>query len=120
MEERQKVKTIQVDYKCPRCPTGYLRPTGIVCDNNPPTYPHKCNNPDCDYSKIMKNKKYPYIEYEPHDSSVQIREGNNIFTIKGSEYINKNGRLIPVRSETDEDINNEGKEKNKDQYKQDK
>src|ERR1035437_1371706 len=103
MEERQEVKTIQVDYKCPRCPTGYLRPTGIICDNNPPTYPHKCNNPECDYSKIMKNKQYPYIEHEPLDSSIQIRDGNNIFNIKGSDYINKNGRLIPIRTETDEE-----------------
>jgi len=107
MEERQEVKTIQVDYKCPRCPTGYLRPTGIMCNNHPPIYPHKCNNPDCDYSKTIKNKKYPYVEYEPFNSDVQIREGNTIINIKGSDYINKNGRLLPIRTEsvdeTDED-----------------
>jgi hypothetical protein len=68
----------------------------------------------------MKNKKYPYVEYEPFNSTIQIREGNTIINIKGSDYINKNGRLVPIRTETDDDKNNEETEKNKDQYKQDK
>ena len=68
----------------------------------------------------MKNKKYPYIEYEPFSSDIQIREGNTVINIKGSDYINKNGRLVPIRTETDDDKNNEETEKNKDQYKQDK
>ena len=120
MEERQEVKTIQVDYKCPRCSTGYLRPVGIMCDNHPPAYLHKCNNPECDYHEVIKNNKYPYVEYEPLNSDIQIREGNNIINIKGSEYINKKGRLIPLRTETNEDRNNEETESNKDQYKQEK
>ena len=76
MEERKEVRTFEVDYKCPKCSTGYLRPIGIVCDNNPPTYPHKCNN--CDYSKVMKGHKYPYLVYEPVFNGIEIQDGNTI------------------------------------------
>ena len=76
MEERKEVKTFEVDFKCPKCNIGYLRPTGIVCDNNPPTYPHKCNN--CDYSKVMKGHKYPYLVYEPVFNGIEIQDGNTI------------------------------------------
>jgi len=61
MEEREKVKTIKVDYKCPKCDVGYLRPSGTVLTSYPPQYPHKCT--ECDYTENF-NRTYPYIEYE--------------------------------------------------------
>ena len=76
MEERQEVKTFEVDYKCPKCGIGYLRPTGIISDNIPLTYPHKCNN--CNYTELMKGYKYPYVIYEPITNEIHIQNGNNI------------------------------------------
>lgn len=49
METRNKVETVQVDYKCPKCENGYLRPTGTCYPTNPPQFPHRCNNEKCDY-----------------------------------------------------------------------
>lgn len=63
MEERNEAKTIFVDFKCPKCKKGYLRPMGNVLTTNPPIYPHRCNNPQCDYKKEFKFT-YPYIDYE--------------------------------------------------------
>jgi len=42
METRRKVKTIEVDYKCPNCDTGFLRPTGQVLTSFPAQYRHCC------------------------------------------------------------------------------
>ena len=64
MEEKKELKTFMVDYKCPKCKTGYLRSTGKCLMSNPPKYPHTCNNPECEYVKTFKDKKYPYIDYE--------------------------------------------------------
>jgi len=76
MEERKPVKQVLVDYKCPKCNEGYLRPTGQVYTTYPPMYPHRCNNPKCDYSETMHNKAYPHIEYEEIDSSKPIMDTN--------------------------------------------
>ena len=76
MEEKKEVRTFKVDFKCPKCGAGYLRPTGIVCDNNPPTYPHKCTN--CNYNKVIKGHKYPYLVYEPLFNEIEIQDGNTI------------------------------------------
>jgi hypothetical protein len=65
MEERKEVKTIKVDYLCPKCGKGYLRPTGQVFTTNPPQYPHRCNNPECDYGETFMGIAYPYFDYEP-------------------------------------------------------
>lgn len=62
-EEKKEVKTVQVDYKCPQCETGYLRPTGQVLLCNPPKYPHRCNNERCEYKEVFR-KTYPQIVYE--------------------------------------------------------
>ncbi len=62
METRKEVKQVQVDYRCPKCKNGYLRPTGTVLNSNPPQFPHKCNN--CDYMETFRDKQYPYIDYE--------------------------------------------------------
>ena len=63
MEIRKRVHTVKVDYKCPKCPSGFLRPTGTVLTSNPPQYPHKCYNPDCDYGETFVDKSYPHLEY---------------------------------------------------------
>jgi hypothetical protein len=62
MEQIKEVRTVQVDYKCPKCEQGYLRPTGICHPMNPPLYPHKCTN--CEYGETFSDKKYPYINYQ--------------------------------------------------------
>ena len=64
MEEKKELKTFMVDYKCPKCETGYLRSTGKCLMCSPPKYPHVCNNPNCDYTKTFIDKKYPFIDYD--------------------------------------------------------
>lgn len=61
MEEIKEVKMVRVDYKCPKCDNGYLRPTGTCLTSSPPIYPHKCTH--CEYSENFKNKTYPYVDY---------------------------------------------------------
>jgi hypothetical protein len=58
MEEVRKVETTQVDQKCPVCQQGYMRPTGITIDVNPPQFPHKCTN--CGWENVY-SIRYPYI-----------------------------------------------------------
>lgn len=74
METRDEVKTIQVDYKCPKCETGYLRPTGMVYDCSPPSYPHRCTETDCDYGTSF-SIRYPKIEYERIGSIEKLLRG---------------------------------------------
>lgn len=61
MEKRKEVKTIEVDFVCPICDYGKLRPTGIVLDTYPVQFPHNCNQ--CDYTQTF-SIQYPYLEYE--------------------------------------------------------
>ena len=68
MEERVEVKTFRVRYKCPDCETGYLIPTGKVLTSYPAKYPHKCDNPDCDYTQTFRGKKYPHHVTEPQET----------------------------------------------------
>lgn len=65
MEFGEEVKTIQVDYECPNCEVGRLRPNGNVLSTYPAQYPHSCNV--CDYTKTF-NKTYPYLEYQTFKS----------------------------------------------------
>lgn len=65
METKTIVHPVMIDYKCPKCDIGYLRPTGTVFACDPPHYPHSCNNPNCYYGETIRDKQYPYIEYEP-------------------------------------------------------
>ena len=128
MEERREVKTFEVDFKCPKCGAGYLRPTGIVCDNNPPTYPHKCTN--CNYNKVIKGHKYPYLVYEPLFNEIEIQDGNTINIIHRDnsneihtgdikvsenweiEYKIVDKEINKYRTETQEDRNNQEVTKN--------
>ena len=64
METEKEVRTIRVDYKCPKCSSGFLRAMGSVLTTHPPLIPHKCNNSNCDYGETFSNKSYPYIKYE--------------------------------------------------------
>ena len=61
MEITKEVKVTQVDYKCPKCKRGRLRPTGSALLSRPP-YLHKCNNTVCDYEETFESKIYPYID----------------------------------------------------------
>ena len=63
MEVKAELKTISVDYECPECKKGCLRPTRKVLLSKPPKYPHVCDQEGCDYKMTFK-KKYPYIYYE--------------------------------------------------------
>lgn len=72
MEQKREVKTVQVDYKCPECKIGFLRPTGTIFATNPPQIPHKCNN--CGYGQTFTGVSYPYIDYEPVTPIIQIIE----------------------------------------------
>jgi hypothetical protein len=123
MEEKREVRTFEVDYKCPKCDVGYLRPTGIVCDNNPPTYPHKCTN--CDYNKVIKDHKYPYLVYEPVFNGIEIQDGNTINIIHrdnsneihtGDIKVSENVEINKYRTETQEDRNNQEVTKNINNY----
>ena len=64
MEERNEVKIVKVDFKCPQCPDGHLRPTGTVLTSYPPQYPHMCDSVNCDYGQTF-SLTYPYIDYVP-------------------------------------------------------
>ena len=82
--ERREVRVFQIDYRCPKCGKGYLRPTGILCGTNPPVRPHKCSNPDCDYVETIKGNAYPYIEYEPIDPRIMVAyDGTVNFVLHG-------------------------------------
>lgn len=63
-EVRSKVIPVEVDFKCPVCGIGYLRSKGTTLTTNPPMFPHKCNNPACDYEETFTGIQYPYTEYE--------------------------------------------------------
>ena len=63
MEEKIEVKAFKVDFKCPKCNEGYLRPTGQRYLTNPPKYPHLCNKVGCGYAEIFLGT-YPHIIHE--------------------------------------------------------
>jgi len=71
MEEKQDVKIVKVSYKCPKCETGYLEPSGTVFTTFPPMFPHKCNV--CEYGETF-NASYPRIEYEPIKEQLPLTE----------------------------------------------
>jgi DNA-directed RNA polymerase subunit RPC12/RpoP len=93
-EEYTNVKPIQVDYKCPKCGKGYLRPTNMTHGSPDVTYPHWCNNKDCDY-KVILPQRYPYIEFVPEDwefsgTAIDPISGDiNKFIVKNPKYANE-------------------------------
>ena len=61
METKHEVKMIEVDFLCPKCEKGNLRPNGNVSWlSDPPQFPHKCNS--CDYEQTF-TVKYPTLSY---------------------------------------------------------
>ena len=79
-EIRSEVKEVLIDYLCPKCNIGHLRPTGTVLTSCPPQFPHKCNN--CDYMETFTVKQYPYIDYEEIDNQ-KLTFGVDIATANG-------------------------------------
>ena len=62
MEEKYKVNTYEIDYKCDVCGKGYMRLTGEVLLTNPTRYPHKCNK--CGAGMNVIGHTYPYTVTE--------------------------------------------------------
>ena len=58
MEEKYKVNTYEIDYKCDVCGEGYMRPLGTVLLSNPAQYPHRCNK--CGAEMNVRGHTYPY------------------------------------------------------------
>lgn len=64
MEVKRKVVPVEIDYLCPDCKEGYMRPTGIAYATSPMKYPHKCTH--CGSERTFF-KEYPYVEFEYED-----------------------------------------------------
>ena len=58
MQEVRNVNSRQVDFRCPECQNGWMRPSGIVLTSNPPQYPHTCTS--CSYKQTF-GVRYPYV-----------------------------------------------------------
>ncbi len=61
-EEKYKVKTYEIDYKCDACGEGYMRSLGTVLLSNPVQYPHRCNK--CGAEMNVRLHTYPYMVTE--------------------------------------------------------
>ena len=61
-EEKYKVTTYEIDFKCDVCEEGYMRPTGEVLLTFPMQYPHRCNH--CGAEMIVREHTYPYTVVE--------------------------------------------------------
>ena len=62
MEEKCKVNTYEIDYKCDVCGKGYMRPLGTVLPSYPAQYPHRCNK--CGAEMNVIGHTYPYTVTE--------------------------------------------------------
>lgn len=60
MEEKHEVKTVRIQYRCPKCGNGFLIPTGTILTTYPPMIPHQCDTIGCDYGETF-NESYPKI-----------------------------------------------------------
>ena len=60
METRTEVRTIKVQYKCPKCQLGYLEFVGKAWV----FYVHRCTNKECLHEEKLSNKEYPFLEYQ--------------------------------------------------------
>lgn len=88
-ETKSNVKIVKVDYKCPNCEHGYLRPTGQVYTTYPPMIPHMCNA-NCGYSQTFTDKSYPFIDYVPIDLP-DVEESFTVENLKTqNDYCNCN------------------------------
>jgi len=57
MSEVRKIETKSIDQRCPVCRIGWMRPTGIVNQTNPPSYEHSCIS--CGHKETY-GLRYPY------------------------------------------------------------
>ena len=58
METKTEIKSFIMDFTCPKCNKGKMRPKGnVILSTYPLTYPHKCD--DCGH-QMMFEKTYPY------------------------------------------------------------
>jgi hypothetical protein len=62
MESKKLVNTYIVDYECPECGEGVLKPTGEVLTSFPAQYPHKCTH--CNHTETFR-ETYPKTVVEP-------------------------------------------------------
>jgi ribosomal protein L37AE/L43A len=67
MEKRQEVRTVQVDYECPSCKSGFLKPNGQGFLTNPMQYGHECKV--CGFTQTL-SRTYPYIDYIIKESKI--------------------------------------------------
>jgi predicted Zn-ribbon and HTH transcriptional regulator len=51
--------TRHIDYRCPKCQTGWMRPTGLTSPSS--KFLHECNQ--CGYEAAF-DIKYPHAIYE--------------------------------------------------------
>lgn len=61
-EEKYKVNTYEIDFKCDVCRTGYMRPTGEILTTFPAQFPHRCNH--CGAEMTVREHTYPYTVTE--------------------------------------------------------
>ena len=61
-EEKHKVNTYEIDFKCDVCGRGWYRPTGEVYPTYPLKFLHKCNF--CGAEMIVEEYTYPYTVTE--------------------------------------------------------
>jgi hypothetical protein len=92
MEEKREVKTFELDYKCPKCGIGYMRPTGIAVGGTPMQYPHRCNN--CEYHKIIHGYMYPYLVYEPKHNGIIVIMDGAVEHLQGKDYVEPTNQVI--------------------------
>lgn len=82
MEIQVKVQSVQIDFLCPKCKIGYLRPTGICHLIYPAQYPHICNHNGCGYSESF-TITYPYIDYK---KKVDLNKEHKYFSEKAQKF----------------------------------
>lgn len=61
-EEKYKVNTYEIHYKCDVCGKGYMRCTGEILLTFPAKYPHRCDY--CGAEMIVMGHTYPHIVTE--------------------------------------------------------
>lgn len=86
--EVSPMKSVQIDYKCDYCGSGYMRPTGIMLTSYPPQFPHRCNK--CGVSMTFV-EEYPIARYvadeletvtqEQFDAAIDITPGLTVKTM---------------------------------------
>ena len=61
MLEITPVYPYRIELRCDKC-GAKMEQTGITHPTNPPQYPHRCVNPDCQHT-FSAEMPYPYIHY---------------------------------------------------------